>query len=110
MRSEQGPVHVSAALSELIQRRGYARSLGQTQLRSVWEEVAGSAVAAQTRVTGIQRGALQVEVSNSALLSELVAFQRTALLKSLRERYPELNIKDVKFRLNGNIARQTGQD
>jgi len=105
MRSQNGPVHVSAALSELIQRRGYARTLGQAQLRSVWEEVAGPDVARQTRVTGINRGALQVEVSNSALLSKLVSFGRPGLLSALRERHPELKIKDLKFRLNGGVGR-----
>jgi len=105
MAAQNGPVHVSAALSELIQRRGYARTLGQAQLRTVWEDVAGANVAKQTRVTGINRGALQVEVSNSALLSELVSFGRPGLLSALRERQPELNIKDLKFRLNGGIGK-----
>ena len=105
MPAENDPVHVSAALSELIQRRGFARTLGQTQLRTLWAEVAGPAVAKQTRVVGINRGALQVEVASSALLSELASFQRRNLLKALSDRQPELKIKDLKFRLNSGIGK-----
>jgi len=98
------PVHVSVALSELIQRRGYARLRGQAQLRSIWSEVAGAQVASQTRAVAINRGALLVEVASSALLSELSAFQSANLLRELRRRHPDMKIKDLKFRLNSGIG------
>ncbi len=105
MRSESGPVHVSAALSELIQRRGFAQAGGQAELQTAWNEIAGTQTAKQTRVTGISRGAMQIEVSGSALLSELAAFRRASLLKGLNESFPELKIKDLKFRLNSGIRK-----
>jgi len=105
MAAEQEPVHVSAALSELIQRRGYAQSLGRSKLRNAWEKAVGSAVAKKTRVVGINRGALQIEVSGSALLSELASFRRSELLRTLREQQPELKIKELKFRLNGSLGK-----
>ncbi len=105
MRSESGPVHISAALSELIQRRGFAQAGGQAQLQTAWKAIAGTETAQQTRVTGLSRGALQIEVAGSALLSELVSFRRVDLLRQLGKLYPELKIQDLKFRLNSAIKK-----
>lgn len=106
MGGASGPVHVSAALSELIQRRGYARSRGQVQLRSMWAEIVGSEIAKQTKAVKINRGVLQVEVANSALLSELAAFRRVSLLGEIRGKHAELKVKDIKFRLNSGVGRK----
>jgi len=104
MKPTPDPVHVSDAISELIALRGYARKRGDAQLQEVWERIAGSKFAGQTRATGIQRGVLQVEVGNSAYLSELAGFHKASLLRSLKEQHPELRIKDLKFRINTNVS------
>jgi predicted nucleic acid-binding Zn ribbon protein len=104
MKAESEPRHLSRALSELFALRGLARVRGDAQLADVWTEVAGEAIATQTRVQGIKRGVLNVGVSNSALLSELAAFHKLNLIESLHERRPDLQIRDLKFRLNGQLG------
>lgn len=104
MGAASEPQHVSRALSELIALRGLARFRGEAELANIWNELAGSAIAAQTRVLGIRRNVLNVGVSNSALLSELASFYRTELLQKLQERWPELQIKELKFRLDGRLG------
>lgn len=93
------PQPLAKALSELIALRGFARVRGDAQLTSVWSEVAGETIAAQTKVIGIKRGVLQVSVSNSPLLGELVSFHKTSLLKALKKQHADLKIRDLKFRL-----------
>jgi hypothetical protein len=46
---------------------------------------------------------LQVAVTSSALLSELVSFHQQQLLERLRQEYPHLQIKGLKFRLRGDL-------
>lgn len=100
-----GPQHLSKALSQLIALRGLAGVRGESQLATVWKEVAGEKIAAGTRVLGINRGVLQVAVGNSPLLSELAAFHKGALLAALQERHADLKIRDLKFKLKGDLAR-----
>lgn len=95
------PQPLSRALSELISLKGFARVRGENQLAAVWSEVAGPKIARQTRVLGIRRGVLQVAVTNAPLLSELASFHKPSLLRTLRKDHADLNIRDLKFRLQG---------
>ncbi|MBT4863978.1 MAG: DUF721 domain-containing protein [Planctomycetaceae bacterium] len=104
MNAESDPKHLSRALSELIALRGWAGVRGQAQLNADWNEVAGETFAAQTKVLGMKRGVLNIGVSNSALLSELASFHKMTLVENLRERRPDLKLRDVKFRLNGQLG------
>jgi hypothetical protein len=97
-------LHVSQALSELIALRGLARLRGESQLADVWKQVAGPRIAEGTRVLGINRGALQIAVTNAPLLSELVSFHKPSLLQALQTEHPDLKIRDLKFRLRGSIS------
>jgi predicted nucleic acid-binding Zn ribbon protein len=103
MGSASDPQHLSKALAELIALRGLARKRGNSQLQDVWQEVAGAKIGSQSRATVIKRGVLHVSVSNAALLSEIVAFHKTSLLEALKERHAHLKIRDLKFRLKGDL-------
>jgi predicted nucleic acid-binding Zn ribbon protein len=102
MAAARQPQHLSNALSEFIAVRGLARTRSDAQLEAIWKDVAGSVVASQTKVQKIKRGVMQVNVSNSTLLSELAMFHKISLLKGLREKHPELNVHELKFRLQSN--------
>ena len=103
-----GPQTLGQALSQLIALRGLARTRGDSQLVEIWNDVAGvvdPAIAAQTKVMGINRGCLQIAVPSAALLSELASFHKAALLARLREKHGHLKVRDLKFRLKGDLQR-----
>lgn len=104
MKRDADPQPLSKSISELVALRGWARSRGDSQLREAWHEVVGPTWAHQTRARVIRRGVLHVGVANAPLLSELVAFHRTALVQRLEERNPELRIKDIKFQLDSDVG------
>lgn len=104
MTAGPGPQRLSQTLSELIALRGYARTRGDAQLQSAWEEAAGATVARQTRALAIRRGVLHVAVDHAPLLSELAGFYRQSLLAKLQERHSHLKIRDIKFKLDSGIA------
>lgn len=95
------PLPLSVALSELIALRGFARVHSNNDLETAWKKVAGSELAAQTRPTLVSRGTLTVAVENAPLLSELASFQGPELLQKLKQEFPHLKIKNLKFKLTG---------
>lgn len=103
MHATPDPVNLADVLSELFARRGYGRVQGDRQLKEAWTAVAGELISAKTRVQGLRNGVLQVGVSSSGLLSQLVSFQRVELLEKLQTEHPELKIRDLKFRLQGRM-------
>ena len=105
MGSASQPQHVSKAVAELIAQRGWARVRADAQLADIWNDICGELIGTQTRVLGVRNGVLQVGVVSAALLSELASFHKDSLLQSLRERYPKLNIHEIKFRLKGEMIR-----
>ena len=95
------PQPLSVALAELIALRGFARVRGDEELHSAWKCIAGEELAGQTKPLQIARGVLTVAVSSAPLLNELVSFRSSELLGRLKQQFPHLNVKSLKFRLNG---------
>jgi predicted nucleic acid-binding Zn ribbon protein len=90
-----GPKRLGEILPQLMARRGYARQISCQDYHDAWGEVAGNL--AQFSQPGLlQRGILQIHVSNSAALQELT-FQKRQLLRALEERLPEQKIRDLRF-------------
>lgn len=101
------PTPLSAAISELIQKKGLARVRGNAQLTGIWEAVAGERISGQTKVLGMKQGVLQVGVDNSALMNELASFHRTALLHKFKKEFSEHRISDIRFRLRSDMSAET---
>jgi len=93
------PLPLSAAISELIAVRGFARRQAETELQRAWAAAIGENWSPQTRAGRIVKGVLQVEVKSAALLSELSAFHGPELTQRLQQIAPHLRIKGIKFRL-----------
>lgn len=92
------PQDIGTILSRLFALRGYGRMQGDRQLHEIWREIAGPELCEGTRVMSIKSGVLHVGVTNSALLGELVSFHRTDLLARLKEKHPQLKVRDIKFK------------
>lgn len=106
--SRTEPQPLGEILSQLFALRGYGRVQGERQLQEAWREIAGEVIARQTRVLGVTAGVLHVGVAGSALLSELVSFHKHSLLERLQFAAPHLPIRDIKFKLRGDLASPGG--
>ena len=104
MSASSGPQPLGKLLADLTALRGIARVGGANQLAQIWSQVAGPDIAGETRPLGIKRGVLTVGVANAPLLGELVSFHRQLLLESLKREHPDLKIRDVRFRLKGEMG------
>ena len=99
------PQTLGTALSQLFALRGYAHAKGDAQLSEAWKDLAGERIAERTAVLGVNRGVLQVGVASAALLGELASFHRQRLVEDLKTRFPALKLRDIKFRLRGDLAK-----
>jgi hypothetical protein len=98
-----GPEHLAQALSRLIALRGLARVRGESQLQESWNKAAGERIAGHTRALEIRRGVLHIGVANAPMLGELASFHKVNILMKLQTDYPDLKIRDLKFKLKTDI-------
>lgn len=96
--SEKGPENLAEVLSRLFTARGWGRRTERVRLEQAWAEVVGPDAAPETRVAGLRRGILEVEVRTSVLMQELAQFRKRSLLSALRTALPGMTVTDLKFR------------
>jgi len=91
------PKAMQRVVSQVMLRRGYGREVSSGDVIAAWGLAAGE-LAGQSRPGQIRRGVLEVLVSNSAVMQELV-FQKRALMKTLAAQLPETKLRDLRFRV-----------
>jgi predicted nucleic acid-binding Zn ribbon protein len=98
MSEDRGPELLRDILGRLFTARGWGRRQGRLHLEQAWAECAGPEFGKYTRVAGLRRGILEVEVANSVLLQELAHFHKRKLLEELRRRLSGTTLTDLRFR------------
>ena len=94
----RGPERIADILGRLFASRGWGRKNDRLRLESAWAEAVGPELLKDTRVGGIRRGVLEVEVRNAILIQELTQFHKRGLLVKLRAAMPGVTLTDLKFR------------
>jgi predicted nucleic acid-binding Zn ribbon protein len=99
MQSEpRGPELLKEILGRLFAARGWGRRQERLHIEQAWEEIVGPQWAKQSRVLGLRRGILEVEVNNAILLQELAHFHKRRLLGQLRTRLAGTTLTDLRLR------------
>ena len=93
-----GPENFAEILGRLFTARGWGRKNDRLRLEGAWAEAAGPELLPDTRVNGIRRGVLEVEVRNAVLLQELTQFHKRTLLGKLRKALVGVTVSALKFR------------
>jgi Dna[CI] antecedent, DciA len=90
---------IKEVLSRLFTARGWGRRQGRLHLERAWCDAIGAEYEENTRVLGLKRGILEVEVASAVLLQELTHYHKRRLLDALRTKLPGEMIKDLRFRV-----------
>ena len=99
------PELLKEILGRLFTARGWGRRQERLHIEQAWEEAVGPEMAPHTRVLGIKRGILEVEVDNAVLLQELAHFHKRPVLEKMRKRLPETPLNDLRLRAgSGKIS------
>src|SRR5262245_31810770 len=94
----KGPERIGEVLSRLFTARGWGRRQDRLRLEGAWAEAVGAEFAPHTRVGGLKRGVLEVEVASPVLLQELAHFHKRRVLERLRGLLPGVTVADLRFR------------
>jgi predicted nucleic acid-binding Zn ribbon protein len=95
---DKGPEKLADILGRLFTSRGWGRKSDRLRLEGAWTAAAGEQLAQDTRLLGLKRGVLEIEVKSAVLLQELTQFHKRPLLAKLRQALPGLTLTDLKFR------------
>ena len=72
-----------------------------------WSKIVGQDLAAHSRVRDIQNAIVLVEADHPGWL-QMIQFRRKQILQKIRQQYPELSIRDLRFFLGNQPDNQTG--
>ena len=81
-KSESGPENLGDILGRLFVTRGWGRLSERTQLETAWGEVAAEEFGPVTRVAGLRRGILEIEVKNAVVIQESELLAHSAIFKN----------------------------
>ena len=97
-KPEPGAEPIKEILSRLFTARGWGRRQARLHLERAWAAVVPAEHAANTRVLGLRRGMLEIEVNGATLMHELKNFHQRRLLQALREQLPSEPPRELRFR------------
>jgi predicted nucleic acid-binding Zn ribbon protein len=92
------PTSVGEALAGFLKASGLANNLGAAALRDVWRQTVGGEICSHTRVVGVRKNVLIVEVDSAPWLSELAGFYKQSILGEVQRKLPAERIRDIQFR------------
>ena len=98
-KPDPDPELIKEVLARLFTARGWGRRQGRLHLERAWSAAVGSDYDRHTRVLGLKRGILEIEVGSAVLVQELSHYHRRRLLQALREKLPGETIKELRFKV-----------
>lgn len=66
------------------------------ELFSSWKEMAGTDIAAHSRILELQKGVLYIGVDHPGWM-QMIGFKKQQILRSLKSRYPSLEVRDLRL-------------
>jgi predicted nucleic acid-binding Zn ribbon protein len=87
-------------LKEYLKEMGWLSGSPYDPLFQKWNEIAGEALAAHSRLVDVQNGMLLVEVDHPGWL-QMVQLRKSALLEAARRAAPATDIEGIRTRLGG---------
>lgn len=85
-------------INQLLARSAYGQQKSSGDLDEAWKDAIGTRWQALTRVGKLNRGILEIYVTNSTLGQHL-NFEKKRVLKILQDRLPQNKIKDIRFKV-----------
>ena len=88
--------HIKEALRSFVKKEGLDRGIQEQKAVSVWPEVVGENISANSLAKSISSGILVVEVSNAVWRQEL-QLQKNAIIEKINKVLTRKTIKDIRF-------------
>ena len=95
---DRSPQSLGPILSAFLRESGLVKPAARRRLTAAWCEAVGAPLAGHTRVVGLRRDILEVEVDSAARIQELAAFHKARILARLTELLEARYVRDIRFR------------
>lgn len=89
--------NIKDIMRSALTKMGVPARLSTLQIRRVWPEIVGETANAGTTVLGLRKGVVTVQVASTALKVEMENFRAAEMVRELQIKFPEKNIKKLKF-------------
>lgn len=86
-------------LPQLLEKITQAQKTRPDLVLAAWPEVIGAKLAPMTEAVSFIEGTLLVKVKNAALYSLLVQYEKTRLLNHLKQKFPNVKVQNIIFRM-----------
>ena len=93
------PVRLGSLVRALVRAERLDKPSPLVSLRGSWEELVGLELSGHSRLAGLKRGTLRVEVDSAAHMVELKGLVQAGLAQQLNERSEDRAVKVVRLRL-----------
>jgi hypothetical protein len=93
----------SDILSKLLDENSRGKARGYASVFRDWRDLAGLSLADHSRVYEIKHNNLFVEVDHNGWM-QILLLRKGRILRQLRGKFPELEIRDIKVRVNPSLA------
>ena len=93
------PVRLGAVVRALIRAEGLDRPGALASLQGIWEELVGVELGRHSRLEGLRRGTLRVEVDSAAHMAELRGLIQAGLAEQLSERCEDMGVRSIRLKL-----------
>ena len=94
-----GAVSIGTLVRSLVQTEGLDKPSPLASLQGHWDEQVGLELSRHSRLEGLRRGTLRVEVDSAAHMVELKGLVQAGLAKQLSECFEDRVVKTIRLRL-----------
>ena len=94
--SRNPAVPIKQVITQIISRKGFTQNILLEEWERVWNDAVGELIAAQTRIGTLNRGTLEIFVTN-AVISQELSFRIAELVEILNAVTPDKKITKIKF-------------
>lgn len=90
---------LNVVLKEFAKEAGLVKAFKYREILSHWKDIVGEESCKHTRIIGLKRECLSIEVDSAALLHHLANFCKEDILRELQTRYKSAFVANIKFKL-----------
>lgn len=93
---------LNVVLKEFAKEAGLAKAFKHREILSHWKDIIGEENCKHTRLTGLKRGSLSIEVDSAVLLHHLTNFCKEDILRELQIRCKSAFVTNILFKVGAS--------
>lgn len=98
--NKRDPIKITSVIDDLSKSWGWKSELEVAAIISNWQNIVGDNVAQRTKISAVSNGIITVECTSTSWATELRRI-RAEIITKIMTKYPDSEIRDMKFIVTG---------